>query len=77
MSNGFVIANARNYQKRLVMRGFWAEQERQVFLAHGPGDPHTPENFHRIQNNVGTCPFTVKMLVKRGWPLAMFARGAK
>ena len=66
MSNGFVIANRRNYQKRLVMRGFWDNEERKLIRSD---DDRTATNFRKIRQTIGHCPYTQRMMEKKGWKL--------
>lgn len=79
MSNNFNIANRRRYQERLVSRDFWVTNEHRLFTedvkAGFTGNFEswkTEANFTRIRKIVGSCAFTKKMMVARGWPEGMF-----
>jgi hypothetical protein len=64
--NGFVIANRRNHERNLVMRGFWSNEESKLIRSD---EDRTPENYRKIRSIIGYCPFTRRMMEKRGWKL--------
>jgi hypothetical protein len=76
MMNGFAVANRRHYEKRLVMRSLWSANEQRLFredkqagFAGTLADWQTEANFRRIENVIGGCPFTARMMKQRGWNL--------
>lgn len=73
--NGFTVANARRHRHTLIMRGFWISQEHKVFAeAKQVGFAGTlaewravDANFRKVEQIIGHCPFTPRMMRKMGW----------